>query len=75
MLLLVLVLVCRSDRSPIDGLANMEFVICRTGPDDERLPSAHTCFNQLILPEYSSLQVLKEKLKYAIHQSEGFGLR
>jgi ubiquitin-protein ligase E3 A len=51
----------------------MEFIISRIGPDDSRLPSAHTCFNHLLLPEYSSKEVLAEKLLYAIHQSEGFG--
>ncbi|CAA3019978.1 E3 ubiquitin- ligase UPL1-like [Olea europaea subsp. europaea] len=40
----------------------------------ERLPSAHTCFNQLDLPEYSSKELLEERLLLAIHEaSEGFG--
>ncbi|KAG6536601.1 hypothetical protein ZIOFF_001659 [Zingiber officinale] len=40
----------------------------------ERLPSAHTCFNQLYLPEYSSREQLEERLLLAIHEaSEGFG--
>ncbi|XP_018490001.1 E3 ubiquitin-protein ligase UPL1 isoform X2 [Raphanus sativus] len=40
----------------------------------ERLPSAHTCFNQLDLPEYPSKEQLKERLLLAIHEaSEGFG--
>ncbi|PPD95047.1 hypothetical protein GOBAR_DD07921 [Gossypium barbadense] len=40
----------------------------------ERLPSAHTCFNQLDLPEYSSKEQLQERLLLAIHEaSEGFG--
>ncbi|KAH7427928.1 hypothetical protein KP509_10G067500 [Ceratopteris richardii] len=40
----------------------------------ERLPTAHTCFNQLDLPEYSSKQQLQERLLLAIHEgSEGFG--
>eukprot|EP00960_Hanusia_phi_P014573 430137-Hanusia_phi.AAC.1 len=41
-----------SDRSPIKGLGSMTFVISRNGPDSERLPTAHTCFNHLLLPEY-----------------------
>lgn len=42
--------------------------------DETRLPSAHTCFNQLDLPEYSSKELLKEKLFQAISEgSEGFG--
>lgn len=64
-----------SDRSPIEGLAKMNFVISRNGDDEERLPSAHTCFNHMLLPEYSSKEILREKLLYAIRNAaEGFGL-
>lgn len=37
------------------------------------LPRAHTCFNQIVLPMYSSRDTLKEKLFYAIENSEGAG--
>lgn len=37
-------------------------------------PAAHTCFNHLLLPEYSSEAVLREKLLLAISNAEGFGL-
>ena len=75
-----LYIVSYSDRSPIDGLAEMNFVISKTGTaDDEstdfRLPSAHTCFNHMLLPPYSTIDVLRTKLKYAMSHSEGFGLR
>jgi len=33
---------------------------------DATLPTAHTCFFALDLPKYSSYEVMKEKLKYAI---------
>jgi hypothetical protein len=33
---------------------------------DTRLPSATTCYFTLKLPEYSSIDVLREKLKYVI---------
>ncbi|CAD5316819.1 unnamed protein product [Arabidopsis thaliana] len=40
----------------------------------ERLPSAHTCFNQLDLPEYQSKEQVQERLLLAIHEAnEGFG--
>ena len=43
------------------------------GPQ-ERLPAAHTCFNQLDLIEYESKEVLKERLMLALHEgAEGFG--
>ncbi|TMW64427.1 hypothetical protein Poli38472_013049 [Pythium oligandrum] len=64
-----------SDRAPIRGLSNMVFVISRNGPDSDRLPTAHTCFNHLLLPDYSSREKLKERLLLAINQAEGFGLR
>jgi hypothetical protein len=38
------------------------------------LPSAHSCFNRLELPRYATEQELKEKLIYAISETEGFGL-
>lgn len=43
-----------SDRSPIKGLGTLRFVVSRAGPDSEQLPTSHTCFNHLLLAEYSS---------------------
>ena len=64
-----------SDRSPIDGLSKLRFVISRNGDEDTRLPSAHTCFNHMLLPEYSNREVLEKNLRFAISESEGFALR
>lgn len=50
-------------------------VISKNGDDSDRLPTAHTCFNHLLLPSYSSKEKLADKLTLAIEQSEGFGLR
>ena len=61
-----------SDRVPIKGLGNLNFVISRNGTDEERLPSAHTCFNHLLLPEYKSKEKLKDQLLKAIVDTEGF---
>jgi len=63
-----------SDRSPIKGLGSMTFVISRNGPDSDRLPTAHTCFNHLLLPEYSDKEKLRVCLMTAINNAEGFGL-
>ncbi|WUR02868.1 E3 ubiquitin-protein ligase [Vairimorpha necatrix] len=42
---------------------------------DTLLPSSSTCSNTLMLPEYSSKLILKEKLLWAIKESnKGFGL-
>jgi ubiquitin-protein ligase E3 A len=63
-----------TDRCPHGGVAELKLIIARNGPDTEKLPTAHTCFNVLLLPEYSSKQKLKEKLLKAIQFSSGFGL-
>jgi len=39
----------------------------KEGNPDDYLPEAHTCFFSLDLPRYSSKEVLKEKLTYAIY--------
>ena len=42
-----------SSRSPIRGLSELHLTITRAGPDSDQLPTSHTCFNNLVLPEYS----------------------
>eukprot|EP00252_Welwitschia_mirabilis_P019840 TRINITY_DN4700_c0_g3_i1.p1 TRINITY_DN4700_c0_g3~~TRINITY_DN4700_c0_g3_i1.p1 ORF type:complete len:824 (-),score=153.30 TRINITY_DN4700_c0_g3_i1:15-2159(-) len=64
-----------NDRVPIGGLGNLKLTIIQNGDDTERLPTAHTCFNFLLLPEYSSKTKLEKKLKLAISNSIGFGLQ
>eukprot|EP00127_Corallochytrium_limacisporum_P000260 Clim_evm7s9 gene=Clim_evmTU7s9 len=65
-----------SDRVPLGGMKEMNFKISNLGTDCERLPISHTCFNQLCIFHYSSKQKLKDKMEYAIANSEGyFGLR
>lgn len=63
-----------SDRAPLRGMSQLGFTITGTGLDDARIPSAHTCFNDLILPKYSSKEILRSKLLRAIENKEGFGL-
>lgn len=63
-----------SDRVPISGLGKLNFTITKNGPDSERLPSSHTCFNVLLMPEYTSRQRLHDKLLTAMQNSEGFGM-
>ena len=62
------------DRAPIDGLGSLTITISNGGSDKEQLPSAHTCFNNLILPNYKNKEKLKQKILNAINYSEGFGL-
>eukprot|EP00195_Chlamydomonas_chlamydogama_P006855 CAMPEP_0202911740 /NCGR_PEP_ID=MMETSP1392-20130828/55763_1 /ASSEMBLY_ACC=CAM_ASM_000868 /TAXON_ID=225041 /ORGANISM="Chlamydomonas chlamydogama, Strain SAG 11-48b" /LENGTH=556 /DNA_ID=CAMNT_0049602365 /DNA_START=33 /DNA_END=1703 /DNA_ORIENTATION=- len=72
----LLFFVTGSDRVPIKGLAHLNppFVISRMGGDSDRLPTAHTCFNHLLLPQYSSLDSLRQRLECALDNAEGFGL-
>ncbi|XP_055592376.1 ubiquitin-protein ligase E3A isoform X2 [Uranotaenia lowii] len=63
-----------SDRVPVGGLSRLKLVIARNGPDCDRLPTSHTCFNVLLLPEYSSKEKLEERLLKAINYSKGFGM-
>jgi hypothetical protein len=62
------------DRAPIDGLGSLTITISNGGSDTNQLPSAHTCFNNLILPNYKNKELLKKNLHIAINYSEGFGL-
>jgi ubiquitin-protein ligase E3 A len=48
-------------------------VITKHG-DARLLPTSHTCFNSLILPDYKDYETLKEKMLIAIQHNEGFGM-
>ncbi|XP_023046190.1 ubiquitin-protein ligase E3A isoform X3 [Piliocolobus tephrosceles] len=63
-----------TDRAPVGGLGKLKMIIAKNGPDTERLPTSHTCFNVLLLPEYSSKEKLKERLLKAITYAKGFGM-
>lgn len=69
------VFVTASDRVPLRGWQDLQLTVQKNGVGDERLPTAHTCFCQLLLPKYSSLERLRTCLLLAIANSEGFGLR
>ncbi|KAI3456803.1 hypothetical protein Pfo_013466, partial [Paulownia fortunei] len=70
-----------TSKVPLEGFKALQgisgpqkFQIHKAYGAPERLPSAHTCFNQLDLPEYSSKEQLQGRLLLAIHEaSEGFG--
>ncbi|BFG33550.1 hypothetical protein CerSpe_198240 [Prunus speciosa] len=70
-----------TSKVPLEGFRALQgisgaqrFQIHKAYGAPDRLPSAHTCFNQLDLPEYTSKEQLHERLMLAIHEaSEGFG--
>ena len=70
----LLIFTTGSDRAPVNGLKTMKFVLVLEGEGDGRLPSSHTCYNQLHIPQYSSKDVLRRNLEMAIENPTGFGL-
>jgi hypothetical protein len=65
-----------SSKAPIGGLGELPFKIQKAGPDSMQLPSSHTCFNTLLLPDYGdNYEKLEERLGRAILECEGFGLQ
>ncbi|XP_063466312.1 probable E3 ubiquitin-protein ligase HERC3 isoform X6 [Symphalangus syndactylus] len=63
-----------SDRIPIYGMASLQIVIQSTASGEEYLPVAHTCYNLLDLPKYSSKEILSARLTQALDNYEGFSL-
>jgi ubiquitin-protein ligase E3 C len=72
----VLKYVTSTPRAPLLGFKQLcpPFSIRDGGRDQDRLPSASTCVNLLKLPQYTSKEVLKEKLLYAVTSGAGFDL-
>ena len=60
-------------RVPLDGF-DPQFTITRGSSGTESLPSAHTCFNQLVLPPYMDASVLAKKLRTAVTETASFEL-
>ncbi|XP_055797092.1 ubiquitin-protein ligase E3A-like [Salvelinus fontinalis] len=63
-----------TDRAPVGGLGKLKMIIAKNGPDTDRLPTSHTCFNALLLPEYDTKEKLKERLLKAVTYAKGFGM-
>ncbi|XP_072037626.1 E3 ubiquitin-protein ligase NEDD4-like [Amphiura filiformis] len=67
-----------TSRVPMNGFAHLYgsngpqlFTIEKWGSVDA-FPRAHTCFNRLDLPPYDSYYTLKEKLRTAVDNTQGF---
>jgi hypothetical protein len=71
----LLMFVTGSTKAPIGGLGKLSILIQRAGPDSSQLPTSHTCFNTLLLPEYPGKKKLHERLMTAINECHGFGLQ
>jgi len=70
-----------SAKVPVDGFKSLQgmrgiqkFTVVKVVTSDYlRLPSGHTCFNQLDLPEYPAKEIMHERLLTAIKETKGFG--
>uniref|UniRef100_A0A7S2WR58 HECT-type E3 ubiquitin transferase n=1 Tax=Mucochytrium quahogii TaxID=96639 RepID=A0A7S2WR58_9STRA len=75
---LLLKFVTSCERPPLLGFVSLQPPFCihkiPISNDDEKLPTASTCFNQLKLPTYSSAKVMKQKLLMSITSGTGFEL-
>ena len=77
----LLMFVTGTSKVPLDGFKALQgisgpqrFQIHKAYGGGQRLCRAHTCFNQLDLPEYNTKEELKDRLLFAIREgSEGFG--
>ncbi|XP_016395302.1 probable E3 ubiquitin-protein ligase HERC3 isoform X2 [Sinocyclocheilus rhinocerous] len=64
-----------TDRVPVGGFSKRSLKILLSDcPDaEDRLPEAQTCFGRLILPKYSDINTLRDKLIHAISFCKVFG--
>ncbi|KAI5288324.1 hypothetical protein KEM54_005299, partial [Ascosphaera aggregata] len=68
-----------TSKVPLNGFKELEgmngftkFNIHRDYGTKDRLPSSHTCFNQLDLPEYDSYEELRQRLYTAMTTGSGY---
>lgn len=63
-------------RGPLLGFRMLEpnFGVRRAGENDSHFPTASTCVNLLAIPEYSSLELLRDRLLFIVENDHGFGL-
>ncbi|GAA5908002.1 putative E3 ubiquitin-protein ligase HUL4 [Sporobolomyces salmoneus] len=73
----LLAFITSSDRIPSTGITALRLKItCMGRVDSDRLPTCHSCFNELCLWQYSGGEERLERLLIrAMDESEGFGLR
>ncbi|CCX35455.1 protein of unknown function [Taphrina deformans PYCC 5710] len=69
-----------TSRIPIGGFKDLQgsdgprrFTIEKAG-EVTQLPKAHTCFNRIDLPPYSTYEELEKKLSYSVDETMGFSV-
>ena len=70
---LFLKFVTGTNKIPLDGF-DPSFNVTKSDLTNTAFPRTHTCFNQLVLPEYTSYEILVEKIMFAIVNCDGFEL-
>jgi hypothetical protein len=71
-----LTFVTGSDRVPLGGLQDVKITIQKNGTEPtDHLPTAYTCYNVLLLPEYMGESKMRRLLLTSIENAQGFGLR
>jgi len=73
-----------SSRVPVQGFKALQGSAGSNGPrlftinllneESNALPKAHTCFNRLDIPSYSSKTILYDKLTWAVEETCGFNI-
>lgn len=63
-----------SSTAPCGGINENPITIQRNTSENNRFPSSHTCFNQLLLPEYSSKAIMRDRVLFSISSCKDFGL-
>jgi len=72
-----------TSKVPLEGFSVLQgvhgvqkFQIHKDFASPDRLPSAHTCFNQIDIPEYENYEQLRSQLLLAISEgTTGFGFQ
>jgi len=73
----LMIFVTGSDRICPTGIEDMKFTISydENISEADKLPQTHTCFNEILLYNYKTKEILKEKLEKGILLSGGFGIK
>ena len=60
---------------PSNGFKDFRVKVLKSAAEPDSLPIAHTCFNQLCLYDYVTVEKMKEKLIQAITYTSGYQLK
>jgi len=69
---LVLQFITGSARVPLDGFEPPLTITEGEGMEQDSLPRAHTCFNQVVIPSYSSFHKMCDRFTFAVKNTATF---